>query len=254
MPVPNKYLVGAFALGAVRRVKSEMIGFSGWDWTTVFYDPAGGAYRYLNQGPTPNFSPGAAANPYWTKQRQATNPLSQGVTQRTQAAQQFQQQLRAQQQAFMQQLQQQAAAQPSPYAPPPSTSSDSGFPSPPDGSADGGAPDDSSVVGAAGDQYVVIKVKNVGDLVKKQGGALGNAAFGLLPQMITNTVYTKMRDEFSKKLGEQGVDAEVSVTASPPGGAVPAGEGIKFGLIAVGTVGAGWGLWHFLLRPLLRRK
>lgn len=259
----NKYLAGAHVL-AFRPPRSDVVGY---DWTKILWNPAGLAYDYYNNPASVNYSPGAAANPYWTKQRQMINPLAQGIAQRTQAAQQLQAQLRAQQQAFIQQLQQQASAAgvslntPSSFAPPPSMPSDVSVPpSPtPDDSTDGGAPSDgsdSSVVGAGatGDQYIVIKVKNVGDLVKKQGGALGNLAFSLVPTTISNTVYSKMRDEFSTKLKEQGVDADVSVTATPPGGSVPAGEGIKLGLIAAGTIGVGWGAWHFLLRPLFGRK
>lgn len=70
----------------------------------------------------------------------------------------------------------------------------------------------------AGEQYLVIRVKNVGDLVAKQGGAVGKLAHTLAPQTITDKVYDEMRKEMLKEFAKQGADVDIQVTATPPMG------------------------------------
>lgn len=258
----NRYQHGATVLGAT-------IGDDTPWW--VFLDPTGmSTYaeiykRATKKGDAGFYRGSAAQNPYWAQQRAAgaQNPFTTATTQRLQTGQQLQTTLRAQQAANIAALQRQLAAMPpvappaSPsYAPPPTPSMPSGYPSAPasDGTPDGGAPsseDDlergATIVGDAIDpQYVVIKVKNMGDVVTKQGGAMGNVAYSLTPQTISNIAYERMRDDFKKGLAEKGVDADVTITAMPPTGKPPAGE-LWFG-VAVGasTVGMGWLLWKLI--------
>ena len=98
---------------------------------------------------------------------------------------------------------------------------------------------------------LVIRVKNAGELVKKQGGATGSLVFDAVPGAITNVIYGKMRDEFAKKLKEQGVDADVTVSTSPPNGPAPRSDFLPGMAVGAVTVGIGVGLWK-LLRGILR--
>lgn len=75
-----------------------------------------------------------------------------------------------------------------------------------------------SPVAGTGDRAVVVRLKNVGDLLKSQGGAAGALAYGAVPQTMTDVVYGKLRAELEQKLREQGVDADVQVTYTPPQG------------------------------------
>ncbi len=99
-----------------------------------------------------------------------------------------------------------------------------------------------------GEQVLTIKVRNVGELVAKEGGKVGALAYGLTPQTISNMVYGKMQSELKAKLQEQGVKADVDVTYTPPsGGKSPKDLLVGVG-IGVGVVGIAW-----LLKSLIRR-
>lgn len=109
----------------------------------------------------------------------------------------------------------------------------------------------SDVLGAD-EQYIVIRVKNVEELVRKKGGTTGGIAFGLVPQTVTNQVYSEMAKKLSAGFRGEGVDADVSVVGNPPAG--PNGKTDFWGgaLLGAGAVGAGWLAWR-LVRALLRR-
>jgi hypothetical protein len=69
------------------------IGWSDWDWKTIFYDPAGGLYRYMNQDPDPVYQP-RAVNTYW--QNRAQSPIAASAASRLALAQQLQGSLQSQ--------------------------------------------------------------------------------------------------------------------------------------------------------------
>ena len=98
---------------------------------------------------------------------------------------------------------------------------------------------------------LVIRVKNAGELAAKQGGATGGLAFDAVPGTITNVIYGKMRDEFSKKLKDQGVDADVTVSSTPPTGPKPKTEFLPGVLVGAGATAVGFALWK-LLRGLFK--
>lgn len=86
------------------------------------------------------------------------------------------------------------------------------------------------------DPYVAIRLRNVGDVVAKQGGTFGNIAFSAAPQTITNEVYSKIRDKVAAALSAEGVDADVGVFTLPggkPGASSDLGRGILFGAALV---------------------
>lgn len=93
---------------------------------------------------------------------------------------------------------------------------------------------------------LVIRVKNPGALVAKEGGAAGKLAFDAAPASITGMIYSKMREEMLTKFKEKGVDADVQVTTNPPMGPPPKKEFVIGAAVGAGAVGAGWGLWKLL--------
>jgi len=252
----NKYIVGAAALAASQKPRRSVVGY---DWKAIFYDPAGELYRSLQS--TPTFDTGYKYQPFKLK----TSPFATAATQQLAAGQQLQTALRQQQAANIARLQQQLASMPAAapiapsastytaptYAPPspmPSTPADTPLPADGDGSDGGGAPD--AVVGAAAaDQYpsLVIRIKNFGDVIKSQGGALGNIAYTLTPATISNVALGKMRDEFKSSLAEKGVDADVAIASAPTVKTKTSELVIGMGLGA-GLVGLGALIWRLLKR------
>jgi hypothetical protein len=103
-------------------------------------------------------------------------------------------------------------------------------------------------MGPLPEQFVVVRVKNLPALVKAQGGAAGSLAMDFAPRTIANEVYSKIQGEFKKALSEKGVDADVTVTATPPQGAAPQGEF----LIGIG-IGAGAATLVGLLLSVLKK-
>lgn len=95
---------------------------------------------------------------------------------------------------------------------------------------------------------LLIRVNNVPSLVEKKGGAAGKFAQMLVPETVTSAVYDKMRGEFSKKLKEEGVDAEVSLV-SPANyqraGVSPIWKGLAIGL---GSLVAAYGTYRLVKR------
>lgn len=87
---------------------------------------------------------------------------------------------------------------------------------------------------------IVIRVKNAGALAA-QGGAAGSLAFEAVPNTITNIIYGRMRDEFLQKFKEKGVDADVSITTTPPAGPPPRSDFVPGVLAGGALVGLAWG-------------
>ena len=101
------------------------------------------------------------------------------------------------------------------------------------------------VIGGAmsANRSILIKVRNVPELVRKQGGALGGLAAGLVPETINATVYDKMAAELLKGLTEKGVDADVKVvepTGFQAAGGSPIWKPLAMGLGGAGLLMLGW--------------
>lgn len=103
----------------------------------------------------------------------------------------------------------------------------------------GAAPRSPAPAGAGG-QAVVIRVNNVADVVKSQGGAAGNLAFALVPGAVTSKVYDTLKDQLASGLKEKGVDADVTVTGAPPSGPRPKSDLLGGALFGGGLVGIAW--------------
>jgi hypothetical protein len=114
-----------------------------------------------------------------------------------------------------------------------------------------------TVVGAKTDQassqfppgtYVVVRVKNMPDVIRAQS-ALGKLALMGTPQTIQKIAYGKMADEFRAKLAENGVDADVVATEQPPKAPL-SGMDVTVGMgLGAASVGLVW-----LLVKMLRRR
>ena len=106
--------------------------------------------------------------------------------------------------------------------------------------------------GAAEDSLaLVIKVKNIAEVVAKQGGAAGKLAQQLAPLTIANTVYNAMKDKMAAGFAEQGVVADIAITSSVPTAKPTKGEflaGVVVGGVGVGAVAVGgWALWKYVI-------
>lgn len=267
----NKYMLGTAALAASHS-SQEVVGT---DWWQVLYHPSG---ILMDAVQSPAKSREVAFNPqnnYWGQQRsQSKNAQLTTGAQRQQNAQALQAVLRQQQAANLTALQQQLATQyPSagvaqvPVAPAaqsyvPQVPATPPTPPPVDQSTvpDVAAAQDSTttddgtmVVGVdAPDQYVVIHVKNMGDVINAQS-KLGGILFKGAPSTLTGYAYGKMRDEMKSKLAEQGVDADVTVTTNPPKGKVASTDFLPGVIVGVGSVGALWALYK-LVAMIIHRK
>lgn len=102
-----------------------------------------------------------------------------------------------------------------------------------------------------------IQIRNVPELVEKQGGAIGSLAHLIGPATVEQRVYDEMAKRFGGELAKQGVRADVSVVNTPPPAGKSSGEGrallVGAGL-GVGAVGVGWAAWHFLIKRFLGGK
>lgn len=88
------------------------------------------------------------------------------------------------------------------------------------------------------DRALVVRVKNVGDAVKSQGGATGALAFSITPETISNVVYSKIRDELISGFRDKGIDVDVQLTSTPPTGPAPKNEFLRGAALGAGTIAA----------------
>jgi len=96
---------------------------------------------------------------------------------------------------------------------------------------------------------ILIRVKNALALAASQGGAAGAIASKLVPQTVGSTVLSKMVDQLSSNLKQNGVDADVSIVADAGQKAVSGGRDLLVGVgIGVAGTGALWALWKLLRR------
>jgi hypothetical protein len=109
------------------------------------------------------------------------------------------------------------------------------------------------IVGAGGDQYVAIRLRDVGGLVKQQGGATGSLAFQIAPQTISSKVYDEMAKQIADSMAQKGVQADVSVQ-SAPGIQAQRGELFRGVLLGVAGVGVGYAAWKYVLRGLIKGR
>lgn len=111
-----------------------------------------------------------------------------------------------------------------------------------------------------GDPALVIRIKNVADVVKRQGGATGAAAYAAIPNVVTEKVYSTVQEQLSTKFKEQGVDADVQVTSAPPMGKAPSGKRdfLTGAVVGAGAVVGGYYLYTRVVAkyviPFLRSK
>lgn len=102
---------------------------------------------------------------------------------------------------------------------------------------------------AAAEQFLVVRVNNVADLVSKKGGRAGGLVFSALPTTITNQVYSEMQKKLAAGLRDEGVDATVTVTSTPPkGGGKLSNDALTGAAIGGLAVGAAWLIKTFLKR------
>lgn len=105
---------------------------------------------------------------------------------------------------------------------------------------------------AAAGPAIVIRVNDVGGLIKSQSAA-GGVLFSITPETMSNLVYSQMKDKLAAGLAEQGVNADVQIVASPPSGPAPKSEFLRGAAIGAGAIGACWALWSFVLRGLFTK-
>lgn len=285
MSMKRKYLIGTLALAARPAAGAEVVG--GTNWWQVFYNPKGIIDDAYNNPKTKMFVGPQAQNTGWANQLTAskTNTAAFATQQQT-AQQQLRAALVQQQAANTAALQRQfAAAFPNAGMPQagagaytmpgsmPGMVPNTGLyqqPAPqqqyqpaadpnlnPDGSAivSSTVPDTSDVVGgystiggALPQQFVVIAVKNMPDVIKKQS-SLGGLAFGALPKTVSDVAYSKMAAQILASLSSSGVDADVSVTT-----AAPSGRSTKDLLFGVGVGAIGFAAVFSLVKLATHKK
>lgn len=113
------------------------------------------------------------------------------------------------------------------------------------------------ILGGAGDPVLVIRLKNLDNVIKKQGGAAGGLAMWAAPQSITNVALEAARKKLEEGFRKEGVDAEVTIAAAAPTEKPPKGEffiGVVAGALGLGLLGfGGWTLWTKVLKKWVVR-
>jgi hypothetical protein len=276
----NRYLHGATVLGNISQAW-QAPGSSA-DSGAAMVDPTGITYgirQMLNPGQgAGRYSLSTTPNAYWAQQRAQQSPFAASTAANHQSGLQLQQLLRQQQAANLAALKAQLASMPvaqpnvpgtpmapnpyggmaptfapQSYAPPSSVYAQSPVSSAPgDASSDGGAPfngaytDDASVVGAAtGQPAIVVRVRDVG-AVLKQKSAAGSLLYDFAPATLSNYTLTEMAKKIGEGLKAEGVDADVQVATSPPSGPPPKSDFMTGAAVGVASVGVGWGLWRLI--------
>ncbi len=91
----------------------------------------------------------------------------------------------------------------------------------------------------AGEQYLVIRVKNLDELVRNRSGFAGGLAVQLAPQTIANKVYSEMAREMVAKFRQQGVDADVQIVSGAPSPGEARSDFLKGMLVGAAALAAG---------------
>lgn len=110
------------------------------------------------------------------------------------------------------------------------------------------------LIGAgAGEPVVVIKILNISEVVKKQGGGIAAAANAILPIFVRDQVYEKVKSQLSTEFLKQGVQTEIAIASVPPTGKPLSGKRDFLTGVVVGgaTVVGGWALWKFVLAKMM---
>lgn len=114
------------------------------------------------------------------------------------------------------------------------------------------------IIGAAAPpRAILIRVRNAGDVARKQG-ALASLATALVPATVEARVYEEMAARLDGDLKANGIDAEVSVIADASRPSSPgAGDGGAFlrgAAVGVGGAGVVWLAWRFVFRRFIGGK
>ena len=108
------------------------------------------------------------------------------------------------------------------------------------------------ILGATAMPALLVQVRNIPELVARQGGAPGAAVQALAPRTIANKVYTEMQKRMTSEFAKQGVDVDVRVVASAQDfGPPPRGEFLTGAAVGASAVGFAWvvkALVSYLLR------
>ena len=110
------------------------------------------------------------------------------------------------------------------------------------------------VLGADLEQYVVVRIRDVGKLVTSQGGSAGTLLYKLAPGTTTSKVYDEIKAELVKGFTDKKVDAEVTVTGNPPTGPRPRVDFLPGIAVGAGVVGLGFVIWNYVIKGLIRRR
>jgi hypothetical protein len=101
---------------------------------------------------------------------------------------------------------------------------------------------------SATNRAVLIRVKNMSQVVAAQGGKMGSLFYASMPDTIEAEAYKKMADQVAAGMKEKGVDAEVMVV-EPSGftsaASNPIWEKLAIGLMLVDVVALGWKGWKW---------
>ena len=109
------------------------------------------------------------------------------------------------------------------------------------------------VLGASDGPALVIQLRNLGEVVRKKGGAIGAAAYAAAPQAIAVKAYEEMKKKLTEGFAQQGVDADVRVVYSAPsGGASPRRDLLTGAVLGVGVVGVGYGIFRVVRKLFFR--
>ncbi len=110
------------------------------------------------------------------------------------------------------------------------------------------SPEAKAAAAAGTGRAVLIRVKNVPELVQKQGGGIGSALQKLAPATLETKVLDTMRMKLAEEFKKQGVDADVSVVASA--GFMPAGSSPIWKPLAItfGSLGLAALIWKLVKR------
>lgn len=96
---------------------------------------------------------------------------------------------------------------------------------------------------------LVIRIKNVGSLIENKGGKTGGLVYKLAPQTLTNKVYGEMRTKMLDGFAKEGVDADITISTTPP--TKRSGTDLLSGAV-LGA--AGFGVLSVVIGMLMRKR